>query len=155
MRKVVLAILFIGLLSYNLYPTPLSTFDKAKNEVLERQDDANAKENLAKIYLENNDWTTAEEIVNRIIRNSEQSQEIKNKIEFQKNEPERIKNEIIKWDKIVFDYPNFRDGFLKLAVLNWQIYNQDLSRWYWQKAFELDPNGVKTQQVGLALELNQ
>lgn len=57
-----------------------------------------------------------------------------------KNEPQRIKNEISFWEKIVNEKPSYRDAYLQLAILNYQIYETEKVREYLKKAIELDPN---------------
>ena len=57
-----------------------------------------------------------------------------------KNEPQKIKNEISFWEKVVFDKPNYRDGYLQLTLLHYQIYEIDQAKEYLQKAKEIDPN---------------
>ncbi|MEK7127842.1 MAG: hypothetical protein AAB838_03930 [Patescibacteria group bacterium] len=50
------------------------------------------------------------------------------------------KANIIYWEKITTNYPNYRDGYFKLAVLNWKLFNEDKTRFFLQQVAELDPN---------------
>lgn len=64
-----------------------------------------------------------------------------------KNEPQRINNEISFWEKIVAAKPNYRDGYLRLALLNAQIYETQKAKTYLQKAVVLDPNFEATKEL--------
>lgn len=57
-----------------------------------------------------------------------------------KNEPQRIKNEISFWEKVVSEKPDYRDAYLQLAILNYQIYENEKAKEYLRIALELDPN---------------
>lgn len=64
-----------------------------------------------------------------------------------KNEPQKIKDEIVFWEKIVADKPNYRDGYLRLALLNYQIYENQKARVYLERAKTLDPNFETTKEL--------
>lgn len=64
-----------------------------------------------------------------------------------KNEPQRIKSEIIFWEKIIADKPEYRDAYLQLALLHYQIYETNKAKEYLQKAKELDPNFEVIKQL--------
>lgn len=64
-----------------------------------------------------------------------------------KNEPQRIKNEISFWEKVVAEKPDYRDAYLQLAILNYQIYKNDKAQEYLKKAKELDPNFEATKEI--------
>lgn len=55
-------------------------------------------------------------------------------------DPEEIQKQINYWKKILVDKPDYRDGYLQLAKLYWQIYDEEAARDNLQKALELDPN---------------
>lgn len=42
---------------------------------------------------------------------------------------------------------NTRDVWLKLALLNWQIFDEEKAREYWQKAWFIDPNNEKVTSL--------
>lgn len=50
------------------------------------------------------------------------------------------KANIIYWEKITTNYPNYRDGYFKLAVLNWKLFNEDKTRFFLQQVAELEPD---------------
>lgn len=53
---------------------------------------------------------------------------------------EKIQKEIVFWQKTEEDFPGYRDGYLKLAILNWKIYQNDEAQKFLNKALEIDPN---------------
>ncbi len=53
---------------------------------------------------------------------------------------EKVKKEIIFWQKTVEEFPGYRDGYLKLAILNWKIYQNDEAKNFLEKARTVDPN---------------
>ncbi|MDO8515406.1 MAG: hypothetical protein Q7S14_02815 [bacterium] len=55
------------------------------------------------------------------------------------------KANIIYWEKITTNYPNYRDGYFKLAVLNWKLFNEEKTTYYLGLVRELDPNFVPLQ----------
>ncbi len=54
--------------------------------------------------------------------------------------PEEIKNEILLWEKVTQDFSEFKDAYLKLAILNWKVSRITDSQKYLEKAKALDPN---------------
>lgn len=63
-------------------------------------------------------------------------------------EPERIRQEIESWEKVLEEKPYYRDVLLRLALLNYQIYEDEKAEAYWQQANYLDPNNEEGQEVG-------
>ena len=64
-----------------------------------------------------------------------------------KNEPQKIREEISFWEKVVAQKPDFRDAYLQLALLNYQIYNLDKAKEYLQEAKKIDPNFKATKEL--------
>jgi len=58
-----------------------------------------------------------------------------------------VYKEISFWETKATEFPNYRDAYLKLAVLNWKIKNDDLSKSYLQKAREIDPNNETLKKL--------
>jgi tetratricopeptide (TPR) repeat protein len=56
------------------------------------------------------------------------------------SDPKDIRRLISAWEKIVQEKPNYRDGWLQLAILHYKLYENEKARQYLQKALELDPN---------------
>lgn len=57
-----------------------------------------------------------------------------------KIEREKISNEISFWKSASEKYPNFRDAYFKLAILNYQLKDFKKSKEYLDKALRIDPN---------------
>lgn len=64
-----------------------------------------------------------------------------------KNEPQRIRQEISFWEKVVSEKPDYRDAYLQLAILNHQVYENDKAKRYLKKALDLDPNFRPTKEL--------
>ncbi len=64
------------------------------------------------------------------------------------NQPTKIQKQINYWETILSGKPNFRDVYLKLSLLYHQLWQDDKAREYWGKAFYLDPNNPKVQEIG-------
>lgn len=62
------------------------------------------------------------------------------KVALETGQREKIQKEIVFWQKTTEGFPGYRDGYLKLAVLNWKIYQTDEAQKFLQKALEIDPN---------------
>jgi len=55
-------------------------------------------------------------------------------------DPKDIQRLIDAWGKIVQEKPNYRDGYLQLAILNYKIYENEKAKEYLNKALKIDPN---------------
>ena len=75
------------------------------------------------------------------------SEEELKKAEEAVNEPEKIRQEIKSWEKIVEEKPSYRDVWLRLAVLNYQLKNDDNAREALEVAMYLDPNDAQVQEI--------
>jgi tetratricopeptide (TPR) repeat protein len=62
-------------------------------------------------------------------------------------EPERIRDEIRSWEKILEERPYFRDVLLRLSILCYQVYEDDKAKEYFTKAEYLDPNNEEVLKV--------
>lgn len=58
-----------------------------------------------------------------------------------------INQKIDKWKEIVGQKPQYRDGWLQLALLYWQIYQEDRARWSLEQALTIDPNFGPSYQL--------
>ena len=56
------------------------------------------------------------------------------------SDPKDIRRLISAWEKIVEEKPNYRDGYLQLAILHYKLYENDKAKEYLNKALDLDPN---------------
>ncbi len=65
-------------------------------------------------------------------------------------ERQKIAKDIEFWQNTTQKYPDYRDAYFQLAILEYKIKNIDLAKKYVQKALELDPNfeaGEKLESV--------
>ena len=69
-----------------------------------------------------------------------------------KNEPQRVREEIAFWEKVVLEKPDYRDAYLQLAILNYQIYEKEKAKFYLGKALNLDPNFEPAKEFKKILE---
>jgi len=69
------------------------------------------------------------------------------KAEEKVREPERIREEIKSWEKVLEKKPYYRDVLLRLAILKYQIYEDDRAIEYFEQALYLDPNNEQVKQV--------
>ncbi len=106
---------FLFILILNLVPQQTTAFDLAK----QRQD----HKMLAQIFLQNNDYDLAKKEDPGLITDLDKTVE-----------------EIKRWEKIINKYPNYRDGYIQLAILNWRVFRETESRSFLSRARELDPN---------------
>lgn len=67
--------------------------------------------------------------------------------------PKKTKEEITYWETVLKTRPHYRDLFLRLSVLNYQVFQNEKTHFYWKKAFYLDPNNKTTQKLGKILGL--
>lgn len=130
---VVLVILLIAL-SFFL---PKNQFQQAKERLVRNPKDFEAHLMLAEEYLKNNQLDEAEKELLLAEKNLQSNQLWQKKME---SSPEEIRILIGGWEKIVAEKPNYRDGYLKLALLYYKLYENEKAREYLQKALELDPN---------------
>jgi len=61
--------------------------------------------------------------------------------------PKDIKRLISAWEKIVQEKPNYRDGYLQLAILNYKIYENQKALESLKKALEIDPNFTEARKL--------
>jgi tetratricopeptide (TPR) repeat protein len=62
-------------------------------------------------------------------------------------DPKDIQRLIDAWGKIIQEKPNFRDGYLQLAILHYKIYENEKAKEYLNKALEIDPNYQPTREL--------
>lgn len=111
-----------------------------------------AHSQIALAWLENgNEEKAIEELrlANKlfIIKTSGAKEALK-KAEEAVSSPGKIRQEIESWEKILQDKPSYGNVLLRLSLLNYQIYENEKAKAYWEKADYLDPNNNEVQQVG-------
>lgn len=148
--------LIILLISLSLF-LPKDQLQQAKERLARNSDDFEAHLILAEAYLKDNQLEAAERellIAQQIqqsgyqttpqpktgilgITTSTFSQLWQRKMA---SNPEDIRRLIEYWEKIVAEKPDYRDGYLQLAILHYKLYENEKAKEYLQKALELDPN---------------
>lgn len=68
-----------------------------------------------------------------------------------RTQPEKIKEQIIFWEKVVAQFPNYRDAHLKLAILNYKINRLFDAKKYLDKALDIDPNNETAKKLSSLL----
>ncbi len=70
------------------------------------------------------------------------------------SERAKIQKEIKFWDSVTQKYPNYRDAYFKLAILNYQLKNFGKSREYLEKVLRIDPNFRQARELETRLNEN-
>lgn len=68
-------------------------------------------------------------------------------LELWQDEPKRLSEDYLFWQKVTAQYPDYRDGYLRLANIAYQLGKSDAARGYIAKALELDPNSRGAQEL--------
>lgn len=110
-----------------------------------------AHSQMALAWLENgNEEKALEELklANKLlIIKTSRTEEALKKAEEAVSNPGKIRLEIESWEKILQEKPSYRDVLLRLSLLNYQIYENEKAKSYWEKADYLDPNNAEVQKV--------
>ena len=61
---------------------------------------------------------------------------------------QQIRQEIQLWERALDEKSNYRDVLLRLALLNYQINQNEEAKDYWGRANYLDPNNEEVVKVG-------
>lgn len=151
-----IVLFFLIIITSFLYP--LSSTQRIKKELLAKPWDFNNHLKLAKIFLENHQFKQAGKTLllaqatkarkPDVIKKTDLSLE-KLWEEKQANDPQDIQRLIILWEEIVAQKPDYRDGYLQLAVLNYKVFENKKAHDFLEKALAIDPN------FGPALELKK
>ncbi|MCX6724873.1 MAG: hypothetical protein NTV20_02120 [Candidatus Shapirobacteria bacterium] len=145
-------VLIIFLLASSFF-YPQNEIQKLRVYLLNHPYDFNNHLVLAEKLLANNQFEEAEKTLqlaqNLQVKNSpnlkvlgettsSQLQELWQKKHY--DDPKDIQRLIGAWGKIVQEKPNYRDGYLQLAILNYKIYENEKAEEYLNKALAIDPN---------------
>ena len=60
------------------------------------------------------------------------------------NTPRLLRQDISSWEKVLTEENEPRDALLKLALLHYQLYENDEAKYYWERAYYLDPTFVSS-----------
>ena len=144
----VVAILTATLVSSFL---PKDEFQLLKQRLIRNPNDFEANLLMAEKFLENNQFEEAEKEL-LIAENIQQTTDNKEKVlgltsklgelwqQKRYSDPKDIRRLISAWEKIVEEKPNYRDGYLQLAILHYKLYENEKAKEYLQKTLDLDPN---------------
>lgn len=98
---------------------------------------------MALIWFENGNEDQA---IKELKKANKKSQSL-TKAEEKVRQPEKIRQEIASWEKIIEEKPYYRDVLLRLALLNYRLYEDEKAVDYWERANYLDPNNEEVKQV--------
>lgn len=70
-------------------------------------------------------------------------------------ETEKISQEMAFWEDVVEKYPDYPGGFLKLALLSYQLKEDEKAHQYVARALFLNPNFQEAKELKLLLENEQ
>lgn len=71
---------------------------------------------------------------------------------FKEQERIRIQEEVGFWEQVVEKYPDYRDAYFKIALLEYQLGSTVKSKEFLQKTLLLDPNFDKGRELERILE---
>lgn len=63
------------------------------------------------------------------------------------NEPERLQKEAVFWQNVILEKPDYRDAYIILGTLEYQLGNLIVAKSYLTRALTLDPNASLPQQL--------
>lgn len=135
---ILIPLLLVVLLTVNLL-TPQTNFEKAKTALFNNPREPKETIALAKLLLRENNLSSAEIELENVPHNPE-ARKLRKLIANQKTSPQKIQSEIKFWQLQIAKFPNSRDAYLKLAVLNWRLYRNFEAKKYLSKALAIDPN---------------
>ena len=130
---------------------PKNDFQKAKTSVIKNNHNFEARLVLAAAFLENNQFEKAEKEF-LAVANQDLSTKAREQLAglWQKKlqtDPKEIKRQAEDWEKIMIEKPNYRDGYLQLAIFYYQLYETKKAEEALQKALALDPNYELAQEL--------
>ncbi|MBI4099396.1 tetratricopeptide repeat protein [Candidatus Microgenomates bacterium] len=134
--KIALPIFFAIFLTINLF---IGKTDFEKNK------DTQNHEALAADLLKTNQIAEAEREARAV------DSPLLSQIEKVKTQPEKIQEAILFWQKVTDQFPNYRDAYLKLAILSRQLNRTFDAQKFLNKALEIDPNSEVAKKLSSLL----
>ena len=138
-------------------PTP---FQKAKEEVVKNPYNIEARFVLVENFLNNHQTQEAEKELLKIRSLTESrlsngqvlGQNTNSRLEklwqeYNRQNDQKIKITIKQWQQFLQNNPSYRDGYLHLALLHYQVNEPQKAHESLQKAIEIDPNHEVSRQV--------
>ena len=150
--------LFLGTQAFSLL-SPKSDFEKAKRRVVKNPADFEARLVLAEELLKNNQLKKAERellIASKLQQWDNSNQSILGQqtskleqliLQRQENDPGDLEILIQKWQKILTEKPDYRDGWLKLSLYLIKVGKTNEAQEALEKAKSLDPNYEVVREV--------
>lgn len=150
------ALLFFIFL-YSLF-LPKDRFQLAKERLVKNPNDFEAHLILAEEYLANNQIEKAEReliaasSIQPVADSKQQVLGLSSRLDelwlrWQEKKPEEVEKLIAEWEDIISEKPDYRDGYLQLALLHYKLYENEKAKEYLQKALELAPNFEPTREL--------
>jgi Tfp pilus assembly protein PilF len=138
--------ILVSLLLFYSFFLPKDQFRQVKEKIFKNPQSLEARLELAEIYLENNQFKEAEKELGFLTEaieelNDEQKVKLNKLWEIKRaKDPEEIRSEADNWQKIIDQYPEYRDGYLQLAILHLKLGEKEKASQALEKAAELAPN---------------
>lgn len=67
--------------------------------------------------------------------------------DYQPTNEQNIFSEISFWESKIKQFPNFRDAYIRLAILNWKVHLDDQAKLYLDQAKKIDPNNETVKKL--------
>lgn len=155
--SLIIVIMFVVISAY-----PSSEYTKLKLHVMQKPKDPRAHLQLARVAAQNSDWDVASRefrIAFQVLSNSNKSvagiTSDYQQVERQVYAKGYLEKEIDYWQSLLNDQPGYLDAYLNLSLIHYQLFDEDLSRDYWRKAWKIDPNDEDVITLGKLIGVNQ
>lgn len=122
----IFSFIFLTIIFINLI-IPKSFFEKTKENILINPGNKNSHFILGQLFFSANDLDNAKK-------------ETGQSYEETRNQPDKIRSQIIYWQKLSVEIPGYRDAYIKLSILSQKIYRDFDAKKFLEKALEVDPN---------------
>jgi len=142
---VLLPSLFLLILILNI-SAPQTSVDRLKTQLLQNPDSPQLHDDFGEILLALNQL----ELARREFSRAGSTQKIQ-EVTLLQQKPSILQNDILKWQKIASTRPDYRDAYLKLALLHWQLYRPFDTKKFLQISRRLDPNNEDLAQIAATL----
>lgn len=148
---------FFLLLASTAFLGPLPFFERLKLGLVKDYQYPKNHLDLAREYKKVNDLEEAKKELLIGLSFNPDDKELKEelgKIAKLQKQPQEILEEINLWEKTARDFPGYRDAYLKLTGLYYQLYQNDRAQDNLEKALLLDPNYEPAKDLQRVLEGN-